>query len=67
MPKFDVILPIAGHISMTVEADNKEAAIDKAMDTAKIEDVESWEYYEHSEGNVNSFPSPYYPEADESS
>lgn len=66
MPKFDVIIPIAGHINMTVEASSKEEAIDKAMDTATREDIEEWEYYEHRDGNVNSFPSPYYPEAEPS-
>jgi hypothetical protein len=66
MPKFDVTLPIAGHIHAIVEADNKEEAIDKAMASVSSDDIAEWEFYEHAEGNVNSFPSPYYPEADES-
>jgi hypothetical protein len=65
MPKFNVIIPIAGHIIMTVKANSKEEAIDKAMESATKKHIEEWEYYEHREGNVNSFPSPYYPEAEE--
>lgn len=66
MPKFDVTIPIAGHINMTVVAASKEEAIEKAMDTATKANIEEWEYYEHREGNVNCFPAPYYPEAEES-
>lgn len=64
--KYSVVLPIAGHLAIEVEADSKEGAIQKAMDIATLTDIEGWEYYEHSEGNVNSFPSPLYPEVEPS-
>ncbi len=70
MKKWDVILPICGHVQVTVEAETKDMAILIAMDRGgNSEDKDvwlQWEYYEHAEGFVNSFPSPYYPEAEES-
>lgn len=54
MAKYEVELPIAGYISLEVEADNEEDAIEKAMIAGwKDEDIMELECYRAlSEGNV---------------
>lgn len=64
MTKYTVTLPICGHVHVEVEADSQDEAHTKAMDEWKPEDVE-WEFYEHAEGFVNTFPDPYYPVIEE--
>lgn len=60
MALFDVVIPIAGHVYLQVEADTEEEAIDKAFNEATIEDVEDWECLEQfNQGNVCYCPSPW--------
>lgn len=65
MPKFHVLVPIAGHASLTVEAKNKEEAIDMAMGQVTKNDIEEWEaLHMFNEGNVCYCPSPWEAEAE---
>lgn len=43
MPTFNVLVPFAGHIAVTVEAESEDEAITAALAAATLEDVESWE------------------------
>ncbi len=47
MKEYDVALPIAGVIYVTVEAEDEEDAINKALqkEDLKLEDVETWDVY----------------------
>jgi len=58
MPKYVVDIPIAGYVSLEIEADSKEEAIDKAFAQGfEDEDIMELEMYEHiTEGNVCSAP-----------
>lgn len=48
MPEYEVLVPIAGHAVVRVEAENERAAIDAAMNKElKTDDIECWELYEH--------------------
>jgi hypothetical protein len=62
-----VILPIAGHITVTVEAENEKDAIQKALETdVSVNDIDEWQTMEkfHS-GNVCHCPSPWEATAEE--
>jgi hypothetical protein len=60
MPKYLVIMPIAGHISTEVEADSEDEAIELAKQNAKLEDVETWDILPSvNQGNVCNFPDPW--------
>lgn len=53
MKTYDVTLPISGYAIVQVEAENKEAAIDAAMDAVEMDDIEEWETHRHIvQGNV---------------
>lgn len=59
-----VTLPVAGHLYVEVEADNEDAAIEKAFDTATLDDLESWEAIrQFQQGNVSYCPRPWEAEA----
>jgi hypothetical protein len=64
--RYSVVLPIAGHITVEVEAENEKAAIEEAMasDDAHRASIEDWEMLEkfHS-GNVCYCPTPWEAEA----
>lgn len=65
MPKFHVLIPIAGHASLTVEADNEKDAIDAAMDKATKKHIKEWEVLRmFNQGNVCYCPSPWEAEAE---
>lgn len=61
MPKsYDVVLPIAGHVQVTVEAESEEQAIEVAMENATINDIQSWEALKQFHaGNVCYCPYPW--------
>ena len=42
MARYEVILPIVAVACMTVEADNAEAAWEKACDSVEFEDFHEW-------------------------
>lgn len=65
MPEFNVLVPFAGHIAVTVEAESEDEAIIAAMDAATLDNVESWEVLERfNRGNVCYCPSPWEAEAE---
>lgn len=60
MRVFSVTLPIAGHAYVTVEAENEDQAIDKAMEEVTIDDIETWEAVpQFNKGNVCYCPHPW--------
>jgi hypothetical protein len=64
--EYNVVLPIAGHAYLTVEADSPEEAIEKAMDEVTINDIEELEALKQfNQGNVCYCPSPWEAEAEE--
>lgn len=61
---WSVVVPIAGHVCKTVEADTEEEAIQEAIATATLEDIESWDALKRfNQGNVCYCPSPWEAEA----
>lgn len=42
MTLYEVTVPIAGHAYVTVEADNEEEAIEKALNDVSIRNVKEW-------------------------
>lgn len=66
MRVYAVTIPIAGHAFMEVEANNEEEAIEIAMDSVSIGDVENWEPLEQfNQGNVCYCPAPWEVEAED--
>jgi hypothetical protein len=64
--QWDVVIPIAGHVYKTVEADSAEEAIEKAMGEVSIDDIGEWEALERfNQGNVCYCPSPWEADATE--
>ena len=64
---YDVIIPIGGHITITVEAEDKDqaitAALEKRLSPEEIADAE-WEMLDKvNNGNVCHFPLPWEVEA----
>lgn len=60
MAKYSVTIPVAGHLFIEVEAENAEAARDKAFEEAGQEHLEDWEALESfNTGNVCHCPSPW--------
>ena len=48
MPKWDVLVPIAGYAVVRVEAGSEKEAIDNAfLEGVSYEDFETWDAYEH--------------------
>lgn len=61
-----VTLPIAGHLYLEIEATSDDEAIEKAFDTATLDDLESWEAIrQFQQGNVSYCPRPWEAEAQE--
>lgn len=59
-----VTVPIAGHAYVVVEADSKDEAIDKAIDEASIDNLETWQAMrQFNEGNICYCPHPWEAEA----
>ena len=65
MKSYAVTLPIAGHVSFTVMAENEKDAVKKALEMELPDDHSlSWETLEQfQEGNVCYCPSPWEAEA----
>ncbi len=60
MAVYEVLIPMAGHLVIAVEANSEEEAKDKAYDQATIEHLENWEALEcFNQGNVCYCPSPW--------
>ncbi len=60
MKTYNVIIPIAGHAYIQVEADNEEQAKEIAMEKATLDDLEDWECLdEFNRGNVCYCPTPW--------
>lgn len=62
MAKYSVLIPIAGHICIEVDAESEQAAIDAAFesDDLTLDNVEQWEALtEFNSGNVCHCPSPW--------
>ena len=62
MPTYSVMVPIAGHIIVDVEADNEDDAKEKALlsDDLDLKNVHEWEALEKfNSGNVCHCPSPW--------
>lgn len=59
MKKWEVLLPVAGHVAVEVEAENEEEAIEKALRSENItnEDIQEWDVFKKIiEGNVCHAP-----------
>lgn len=66
MKTWTVTIPVGGHAVLSVEAETEQEAIDKAVDSVQLSDLESWDILNPvSRGNVLSFPSPWEIEAEE--
>jgi len=54
MKEYDIKLPIAGFVLVSVEADNKAKALEKAMSSnISTDDIEEWDVYKQIvQGNV---------------
>jgi hypothetical protein len=66
MRTYAVTLPIAGHAYVMVQAENEEAAIDKAFDEVTHDDIESWEALrQFNAGNVCYCPHPWEVEVED--
>lgn len=60
MALFEVVIPIAGHAFIQVEAETEVEAIRKGFDEITIDHIEDWEPLgKVSEGNVCYFPRPW--------
>lgn len=60
MKRYDILVPIAGHAYVQVEAENEEQAKELALEEVTIKDIENWEPLEHfNRGNVCYCPSPW--------
>lgn len=62
MKKYSVMVPIAGHIVVDVEAVNEAEAIRKALESEDLtlENIHQWEALEKfNSGNVCHCPSPW--------
>ena len=57
MSEYDVILPIAGHSVTTVEADDEESAIQKAIENLSSEHFEGCDVFGCFQGNLCLRPS----------
>jgi acyl-CoA reductase-like NAD-dependent aldehyde dehydrogenase len=63
---YNVTLPIAGHVYVTVEADSEEEAIERALETAADSKELEWETLRHfNRGNVCYCPTPWDAAAEE--
>ncbi len=55
MALYEVIMPIAGHVLVEVEAESEADAIDKAFEAEiTTNEIEEWDVYRHlQQGNVS--------------
>lgn len=68
MKTYSVVIPIAGHAFLDVEAESEEDAIDKAIDEVTIDNIEQWEGLRRfNEGNFCYCPTPWEASAKEES
>lgn len=66
VPHYTVTFPIAGHAVKLVEAENEDAAIEKARMEITSDDFESWDVVEQfTKGNVCYCPQPWNVEVTE--
>ena len=57
---YTVVIPMAGHLIVTVQAKDEAEAKDKAFDEADLNHLEDWEALEKfNQGNVCHCPSPW--------
>lgn len=65
LKQWDVLLPMAGHVLVTVEAESKDAAIVAAFDAdISLKNIEDFEVLKQfTKGNICYCPSPQEPEA----
>lgn len=62
MPRYSVMVPIAGHIIVDVDAENEDDAKNKALlsDDLTLKNIHGWEALEQfNQGNVCFCPSPW--------
>ena len=60
MKSYTVTIPMAGHVIISVEAEDENSAIEKAFESATIGDIESWDLLKQfSRGNVCYCPHPW--------
>jgi hypothetical protein len=65
MGKYEVTLPVAGHVRAIVEAEDEESAIEAAMEVAFDHRDVDWEVLEaFNQGNVCFCPQPWEAEAE---
>lgn len=54
MKEFTVRIPMTGYVDVTVEAEDMDAAIDKALDMATLDDLVEWSLHRTiTEGNIS--------------
>lgn len=64
MAQWNVVLPIAGNVEVSVEAQDENSAIETALEIATLDDVSGWEALrEFNQGNVCYCPHPWEAEA----
>ena len=68
MKNYNVSIPIAGHVLVTVEAENEERAKEEALkQEITFNDIKYWDVLEQfNQGNVCYCPEPWEIEAEES-
>jgi len=65
MALYSVIIPIAGHVVLKVEASSEEEAIDKGMQKATSDHISEWDCLKQfNSGNVCYCPTPWEAEAE---
>lgn len=66
MKTYEVMVPMAGHLLVYVQADNEEAAIQQAIESGTLDDLEDWEpLKQFHTGNVCYCPRPWEANAQE--
>jgi hypothetical protein len=60
MKTYEVKVPIAGHLTVSVQADSEEEAIEKAVDSGTMADLDCWEALKQfNQGNICHCPQPW--------
>ena len=60
MPVYSVVIPMAGHLVVEVQAKDEEEAKEKAFGEATLDHLEEWEALtQFNKGNVCYCPSPW--------
>ncbi len=66
MKTYSVLIPIAGHCFVEVEAESEEQAKSKAFEKISLDNIEDWEALDSfNTGNVCHCPTPWEIEIDE--